>query len=123
MQNPLDAVRRCGNPERRSPDIDAVPLLAPIRRPSIVRGKPPLRIIGRRGNHPHLMPASDKPRSHFPRVLADSRGLGGEVSAADQDLHFFEFYWQSETMFRTGLRKALLSVPLRIGRSALSRQM
>src|SRR5882757_11276091 len=121
MQNPLDPVRRCGDPERRSPDIHAVPLLAPIGRPSIVRSKPPLRIIGRRGNRSHLVPASGKPRGHFPRVLADSRGLGGEVSAANQDLHSFEFYWQSETMFRTGLRKALLSLPLRIGRSALSR--
>src|SRR5712692_4657818 len=114
MQNPLDAVRRCRNPERRSPDIDAVPPLAPIGRPSIVRSKPPLRVIGRRGDRPHLMPASGKPRSHFPRVLADSRGLGGEVSAANQDLHSLEFYWQPETIFRQDFRKALLSHPLRI---------
>src|SRR3979411_1431881 len=99
MQNPPDAAWVCRDPKRCSPHIDAVPLFAPIRRPSIVLGYSPLRVIGRRSNRSHLMPTSGKPRSHLPRVFADSRGLWRKVGAANQDLHAIELPWQSETIF------------------------
>ena len=106
VQNSLrPAAGRCRDPKRRPPYVDALPLLAPIRRPSIVAGQSPERVIGRRGDRSHLMSASGKPRRHFPRVLADSRRLRGEVCAVHQNLHSSTFYSQSGTTFRQNLNK------------------
>ena len=91
MQNARETARRLRDPKRRSPHINAVPLLAPIQRPPIVAGDSPHRVIGWRGNRPHLMPASAKPRSHLSRIFPDSRGLGCKVGTTNEDLHGFTF--------------------------------
>src|SRR6202022_277659 len=94
MQNARAAAGELWNPKWRPPYIDAIPLLASKRRPTVIRINLPLRVVGRRDDRPHLVSTRGKPGSHFSRVFADARGLGSKVDAINEDLHALELHAQ-----------------------------
>src|SRR5450631_4339798 len=89
MQDSRDPVRRLWHPKRRAKHLHSPPLLAAERRPTILSIEAPFRVVRRCRYGAHLMTLGDKPGSHFPRILTDTRRLGRKIRAVYENFHAF----------------------------------
>jgi hypothetical protein len=87
MQDALGRGRLARNPQRAAQRGGAGDDLPPVPATGIAAPDLPFRIVGRRGDHPHLMTALRQPGGEFTRVLADADQLRREVEAEQKDSH------------------------------------